>query len=201
MGRCTKGYTMSKVYQLSSDYENYSIFLEKYTNIKNSFIYKYWEWETIELKNYDPVIFELHASGNGKKNYKMDVCTFVGGIVILSEKAVESLKEILKQSGQIIPIVTPSKRKKFYGFYPSRNVYDLSIVNLSKSSYTEAERGKIFYRIALNNKYPKDDYIFVLKEHAMRSFVTEKFKTVVEEAGLVGFDFSVGQEIIVDYSE
>lgn len=189
---------MSKVYQLKSDYEKHSVFLEKYTNIEDTFIKKYWEWATIDLEKYKPIVFALYAGDDGKKNYKTDISTAEGGIVVLSEKAVESLKEILKQSGQIIPIVTPSKRKKFYGFYPNRNVYDLSIVNLSKSSYTEAERGKIFYRIVLNSKYPKDDYFFVLKEHAMRSFVTEKFKSAVEEAGLVGFDFSARQEIIVD---
>jgi len=36
-----------------------------------------------------------------------------------------------------------------------------------------------------------DDYIFTIEEDISRIFVTENFKQRVEEAGLLGFDFSV----------
>lgn len=109
---------------------------------------------------------------------------------IFSEKAIQVLKEILEKTGQIIPIETESKRKKYYGFYPSKNVYDGSIINWEKSRWWQAEKGKIIDKLVLNNNSPKDDFLFTLFDERMNAFVTEKFKELVEKNDLKGFDFS-----------
>ncbi|NCP98232.1 hypothetical protein GW796_00595 [archaeon] len=188
---------MNSVYQLKSDLENYSHFLEIRENVDNMFIDKYWKWKDIELNTYEPVKYELCAGDNGKKNYKMDISTS-HGLIILSEKAVNVLKDILGKTGQIVPIVTKSKRKKFFGFYPNKNIYDDSIINFEKSDYAQYEKGKVFRNIVLNNKYPKDDYIFTLASYAMGSFVTEKFKELIEENDLKGFELNEYTEIKVE---
>ena len=36
-----------------------------------------------------------------------------------------------------------------------------------------------------------DEYLFSIEEDISRIFVTDKFKQCVEEAGLLGFDFSI----------
>lgn len=193
---------MTKVYKLKSDFENYCHFQEVYKNIDETFLDKYWEWQPIDENTYEKVKLKLLEGDNRKKNYYMDVSASSGcGLIIFSEKAVKYLKEILESSGQIVPVITSSKRKKFYGFYPNKNIYDLSIVNLDKSEYRQAEKGKIFHKIVLNSKYPKDAYIFTIFDQPMYCFVTEKFKKAVEEAGLKGFDFSTSQEIKIDGTE
>lgn len=189
---------MNKVYQLYSDFENYSFFLEKYDQVNNRFVNKYWGWKAINLNNYELVQYELCTAGNRKRNYQTDISTFSGGLLVFSEKATEALKEILEQNGQLVPIITESKRKKFIGFYPNKNIYDDSIINLEKSEYAQYEKGKVFSKIVLNNNYPKDDYIFTLKSYAMHSFVTEKFKDLVETHSLKGFDFSEYREIKIE---
>ena len=189
---------MSKVYKLKCDLENYSYFHEKYTDVHNMFIDKYWSWKHIDLNIYEPVKYELYAGDNGRKNYQMDISTFTNGLIIFSEKAIEVLKDILEKTGQIVPIVTESKRKKFFGFYPNKNVYDDSIINFEKSEYNQYEKGKVFHKIVLNNNYPKNDYIFVLFDEPMIVFVTEKFKELVEKNNLKGFEFNEYTEIKVE---
>ena len=188
---------MSKVYELQNDLENYAHFLETYEDVNNTFLDKYWKWKTIDLKTYEPVQYELLGSDTGKKNYQFDISR-TNGLIIFSEKAIEVLKEILEQNGQIVPIITPSKRKKFFGFYPNKNIYDDSIINLKKSDFAQYEKGKVFRRIVLNNQYPKNDYIFTLASYAMGCFVTEKFKEVVEKNDLKGFEFNEYTEIKVE---
>lgn len=188
-------YAMNKVYQLKQDLENYANFLEQWDNLENTFHNKYWNWKDVNLDTYQPIKVKLYTSDTGKKNFKTDISRITGGLFIFSEKAIQVLKEILEQTGQVIPIETESKRKKFYGFYPNKNTYNDSIINLEKSVWREAEKGKIINRLVLNNSYPKDDYLFTLFDEPMDAFVTEKFKDLVEKNDLKGFDFS--KEILI----
>jgi hypothetical protein len=188
---------MNKVYQLKSDLENYANFVEKYTDVHNMFIDKYWEWKSIDLNNYEPVKCELIHSGNNKKNYQFDVAR-INGLIIFSEKAIDVFKDILEKTGQIVPIITESKRKKFFGFFANKNIYDSSIINFKKSEYNQYEKGKVFHKIVLNNTYPKNDYLFVLFDEPMIVFVTEKFKNLVEKNDLKGFEFNEYTEVRVE---
>ena len=134
-------------------------------------------------------------SEEGKRNFQMDIGIIDGSLMILSEKAINVLKNIIEETGQIIPIETESKKKKFFGFYPNKNVYDSSIINFEKSDWKQAEKGKIIHKVVLNNNYPKDDYLFTLFDVRTSIYVTEKFKELVEKHDLKGFDFS--KEILV----
>lgn len=180
---------MTKVYKLWPDFDHHTSFLEQYDDVHNMFIDKYRDWKNIDISTYEPVVLHTYRTQEGIKNFKMDITPAAHGLIILSEKAVEVLKDVLDGTGQIIPIVTDSKRKKFYGFYPNKNVYTLSIVNMDKTDYRQAPKGKLFYKIILNEKYPKNDYIFTIDEVLSEIFVTDKFKELVEENNLGGLSF------------
>lgn len=181
---------MSKVYELKQDTENYANFVEIRKKLEDSFSYQYFNWKNIDLNNYKPLIFKLYASDTGKKNFKTDISCISGGLFIFSESAIKLFKDIFEETGQIIPIETESKRKKFYGFYPNKKPYDGSIINFEKSIWRQAEKGKIISKLVLNNNYPKEEYLFTLNDEPMNAFVTEKFKELVEKNNLKGFDFS-----------
>ena len=181
---------MSKIYELKEDSKNYSVFYETYDSLENVFIKKYWGWQTIDLENYQPVKFKLYKSDDGKKNFQMDI-GIESSLIILSERAINVLKDILEQTGQIIPIDTESKRKKFYGFYPNKNVYPSSAINFNKSKWKKVDKEKIMHKTILNSDSLKDDPLFVLSDDPMKVYVTEKFKEIVENNNLNGLDFSV----------
>ena len=50
-------------------------------------------------------------------------------------------------------------------------------------------------KIVLIKEKIYDDYLFTIEESISRVFVTDKFKKLVEENGLVGFEFSEYNEI------
>ena len=129
---------------------------------------------------------ELHKSESGKKNYQFDVCVDYC-LLILSERAVEVLKPILASKGKFITLDTPSKRKKYIGFYPN-NVYSNDLADLSKSDWGENDKGKLFFKVAFKN-YPQDEYIFVVDGSALVIYATEKFKKLVEKNELKGLYF------------
>ena len=108
---------------------------------------------------------------------------------VFSERAADILGHILKPRGLFLEVKTESKRKSFIGYYPTnplKNCFDMG-----RSEYRKAERGLIVRRPVLIEKNITDEYLFSIEESIGFVFVTEKFKNVIEESGLVGFDFSL----------
>lgn len=181
---------MNKVYELKQDTENYANFVEISDNLEDSFYYKYWGLKIIDLNKFRPIQLKLYASDTGKKNYQTDISYIGGASFAFSESAIKVFKDIFEETGQIFPIQTESKRKKFFGFYPNKKPYDGSIINFEKSVWRQAEKGKIITKLVLNNNYPKEEYLFTLWDHPSYCFVTEKFKELVKKNDLKGFDFT-----------
>lgn len=187
-----------KIYKLDSNTIDYSFFMynhnkndkEQYSISRES---RNWHWKSPIL--YDTVLFELRAGDNKKKNYNFDISTFETPFIIISEKTWLELKDILEPRGILFEINTPSKRKKFYGYYPTNVIYP-SALNRKYSEYTEYPNGLLIYKYVLDEDKIKDDYLFVVEESISDIFVTEKFKERVEKAGLLGFDFSEEVKII-----
>jgi len=63
-------------------------------------------------------------------------------------------------------------------------------LNKELSDYTEYSNGLLVREPVLNKSSITDDFIFTIQESISHTFVTEKFKERVEQAGLKGFDFS-----------
>lgn len=187
-----------KIYELQTNLEEYSHIYQKVTDINDLFIYKYYKsnWEKINSEEYKPISLGLNKSGEGKKNYKTDIGKINGKLLVLSEEAVKVLNPILQVTGQLLAVTSDSKRKKFIGFYPSKNVKPLTYVNLELSDWDEASYGKFFRKIILNKLDFTNEYLFVINEVNIGIFVTEKFKELVEKNNLKGFDFS--REVLVN---
>lgn len=180
---------MNHVYELWPDFEHHTSFLEQFDDVDNMFFRKYLDWKKVDIETYQPVILHNYRTQEGIKNFKMDITPSERGLIVLSERAVECLSDILEKTGQILPIATNSKRKKFYGFSPNKNVYDLSVINLEKSEWKQSVNGKLFHKVVFNSKYPKDDYIFTVYGGPLDIFVTDKFKELVEKNNLGGLSF------------
>ncbi|WP_279156237.1 hypothetical protein [Obesumbacterium proteus] len=98
------------------------------------------------------------------------------------------MEDILSPRGQIFPVISESKKKKFFGYYPTNPLS--GCFDKEKSKYREAERGLIVERPVLIAENISDEYLFSVEEDISRVFVTDKFKQRVEKAGLLAFDFS-----------
>ena len=184
-----------KVYKIQNVMIDYSFFIENNNKGYMYFIqYKAMHnqsWEKFDLTKYEIPRFELCSSDTGKKNYKFDVSSASAPFYIFSEKAVESLKDILEPRGQFLPIITPSKRKRYLGYYPTNPLENM--IDLEKSNISEEELENFGIR-EIKNIHIKsgaiiDEYIICFSESRGCVLITEKFKKRVEEAGLEGFDF------------
>jgi hypothetical protein len=185
---------MTKIYLLTGDYAENSSFIENYPNGTESIIGRSMEQHWLPFQDYNPIILELHASNTGKKNYKFDFSGSLIPFCIFSEKALDILKSILLPHGQLFDVITDSKRKKYFGYYPT-NKYPKGLLDLEKSNYKEYPNGLLIRKAVLKkNKLPKDD-IFCIEEDFSRIYVTENFKNIVETSGLLGFCFDKNSEI------
>lgn len=184
-----------KVYKLQNVMKDYSFFIEiNYTDWKDSIHIKSIEqkWRLFHLKNFKIPEFELHPSDTGKRNYRFDLSTSTGGFIIFSEKAIESLKDILEPRGQFLPVITPSKRKKYVGYYPTKPLIDgIDLKKYEQMSELPMENFGVtdISKLHIKKGVVLDDYIICPELGKSCVLVTEKFRQRVEEAGLEGFDF------------
>ena len=138
--------------------------------------------------DYQPIKFELRRSDSGKKNYQFDFCSFLSPFFVISESALTALADILEPRGQLLPVITESKRKKFYGYYPTNPLS--GCFDKEKSIYEECPNGLMIDKPFLIAQNITDEYLFSIEEDISFVFVTDKFKQRVEDANLLGFDFS-----------
>lgn len=181
---------MKKIYLLESDVSECCSFIQDYPDGEESImgraVDKLW---TQFNEEYSPIKIELQKSDSGKKNYRFDISSALRPFFIISELTLDKLSDILESRGQILPVITDSKKKKFFGYYPTNLL--TGCFDKEKSVYRVAERGLIIEKPVLIASNIVDEYLFSIEEDISRVFVTDSFKQRVEEAGLLGFDFSV----------
>ncbi len=178
-----------KIFSLKGNSKEFSIFIQSChddgSDIMGIAMKSRWQ----PLTSYTPTLLEIHMSDSGKKNYKFDFSGFLGPFLVFSEQAIDKLGDILLPKGQVLPVITESKKKKFFGYYPTNPLK--GCFDKEKSIYREYPKGLMIDKPVLIEKNITDEYLFSIEEDISRVFVTDKFKTRVEEAGLLGFDFSV----------
>lgn len=185
---------MKNIYILESDYQHFSYFLPVKNNMEISIRRKSLHWNWNKPFDYEPVAFQLQKSGTNTKNFNFDISAYSSPFFIISEKTWNILYDILEPRGIKLEIITESKRKKFFAYYPLNVVHE-NILDLNLSEYSEAANPhylnqKIIRKPVLKNNLISKDYIFSIKESPSLTFVDENFKKRVEEAELKGFDFS-----------
>lgn len=190
-----------KLYRIEANTKDYSGFLEiNYCTVKKSIQVKAMheqKWKPFDMDKFIIPEFELNSSDTGKKNFQHDISTDASPFYIFSENAVEALKDILEPRGQFLPIITPSKRKKFIGYYPTNPLIDA--IDIEKSGMKDYDYKVLGIKrddLHFKKGTVLDEYLFSLSEDRRYVFVTEKFRQRVEDAGLKGFDFE-GRDFIV----
>ena len=144
-------------------------------------------WESFG-DEYQPIKLELGRSDSGKKNYQFGFSSFLCPFFVISESALTALADIFEPRGQLLPVITESKRKRFFGYYPTNPLS--GCFGKEKSVYDEWPNGLMIRNIFLIAKNITDEYLFSIEEDISFVFVTDKFKQRVEDANLLGFDFS-----------
>lgn len=187
-----------KLFKLDSDSGNYSSFLQinwdmYYETIQHKAMHEQ-NWKPFDMDKFIIPEFELNSSDTGKKNFKHDISANTKPFFIFSENTVEALRDILEPRGQFIPIKTPSKRKKFIGYYPTNTIEGL--VYLEKSGNHDLDRPFFTDNLFFRKEVVFDEYLFCIAESRNCVLITEKFKQRVEEAGLKGFDFVYSERIV-----
>ncbi|OSN05641.1 hypothetical protein AU511_09290 [Lonsdalea iberica] len=179
-----------KIYLLRSTSKNTCSFIQDYPSGERSIIGRSMMrcWKPF-LNDYSEIRLELRKNDFGKKNYQFDFSSALGPFFIISESVLDKLSDILESRGQILPVITDSKKKKFFGYYPTNPL--TGCFDTEKSIYRVAERGLIIEKPVLIASNIVDEYLFSIEEDISRVFVTDRFKQRIEEAGLLGFDFSV----------
>lgn len=180
---------IKEVYILESDLNNYSSFLQ--FNAGDESIDRVgMRAKGNSLKNtYKEIKVDLMPSDTGKRNYKFDISGALAPFIIFSEAACNELQNILLPRGDLFSLITPSKRKKFLGYY-STNIIR-GALDKNKSIYNKYKNGYVVTKPVLIKENITDGYLFVIEEDNAHVFVTDKFKKEVEEIGLLGFDFSI----------
>jgi len=138
--------------------------------------------------DYSPPKLILRSNDDGRKNYKFDISTALCPFYIFSEKSVKVLGDILSERGQFLDVESESKRKKFIGYYPTNALSNCMDMRLSE--YRTAKNGLIVRKPVLIESEISDEFLFTIEESVSYVFVTEKFKKIVEDNNLEGFDFS-----------
>lgn len=181
---------MKTIYLLKSTSRNTCSFIQDYPEGEESIMGRAVDasWRPFDDK-YCAITLELRRNDAGKRNYQFDFSSMLNPFLVISEDALTKLNDIFKPRGQILPVITESKKKKFYGYYPTNSLS--GCLNMEKSVYRVAERGLIIEKPVLVASNIVDDYLFSIDEDISRVFVTDKFKKRVEEAELLGFDFSI----------
>lgn len=186
---------MSSIYLLKSNVSNYSSFIQVMDDAEDSIMGLAMDqnWQPF-AKIPAPIALELRKSDSGKKNYQFDISASLRPFFVLSETALEVLGDLFGPRGQVLPVVTDSKKKHFFGYYPTNAL--AGCFDKERSVYREAKKGLLIDKVVLVMANITDEYLFSVEEDFTRVFVTSAFKRRVEDAGLSGFDFSVEIETV-----
>lgn len=179
-----------KIYLLRSNTRDCSSFIEDYPSGQESIMGKVRDlfWKPFE-GSLEPISLSLNRSDSGKKNYSFDFSGSLRPFFVFSEFSLSTLNDILEPRGQLLPVITQSKRREFTGYYPTNPLS--GCFDKEKSVYREYPKGLMIEKPVLIAKNITDEYLFSIEEDISRVFVTDKFKQRVVESGLLGFDFSV----------
>ena len=185
---------MKKIYLLRTTLRDTCFFIQDYPEGEEGIMGRAIDqrWKPFG-DDYQPIKLELRRNELGKKNYQFDFSGALNPFLVFSESALTTLADILEPRGQLLPVITESKRKKFYGYYPTNPLS--GCFDKEKSIYEECPNALMIEKTFLIAKNITDEYLFSVEEYISRVFVTDKFKQLVEDANLLEFDFSVKTSI------
>lgn len=107
-----------KIFFLHSDVTTCCSFMQDCSNTEDSImevvVRNLWR----PFNSYSAIKLELCRNDYGK-NYQFDFSGSFRPFFIVSEQALDRVGDILLPRGQVLPVITKSKKKKFFGYYPT----------------------------------------------------------------------------------
>lgn len=177
-----------KIWHISADVNNYNNIVTTNKNDSDKLEFNGGHlldrWQTMKVK-------EIRTKKEG------DYPSLLPNIPVLSEKALNVLQELIEPSVEVLPLSCGRKT------YNAINVVDvIDCINYKKSEYrTFASSGRImlFTKYSFIPDLIREKHIFkIIDEPGRRPFVSDKFKQLVEENGLLGFEFDLVWDLSVD---
>lgn len=147
------------------------------------------------IENYIPMELFIPSPQNKRLNLVFtDIVRFHETTPILSEKAVEVMKDVLLDFGQIFPVLTPVGS---YYIYNCTNIIDALDKDKSIIKYIgDSKKYSIGYeKFEFKKEIVIGQDAFRLKDESeLYLFISENIKELVESAGLTGFEFELAWE-------
>ncbi|GHS88283.1 hypothetical protein FACS189487_06210 [Campylobacterota bacterium] len=132
--------------------------------------------------------FKIAPNPDNKKRRKnIDIQSISAtSILILSQRAVNAIDDIIKSCGQYLPVIFDWK--DYCAFHVTRTISNAVI--WEQSEYREDDQGKILYRPTLKEEMVRGEDIFMLCEDSVRIYFSQRLIERCESSQLKGFNFS-----------
>ncbi|MCW3610288.1 hypothetical protein K6Y32_29655 [Burkholderia cenocepacia] len=133
-------------------------------------------------EDFDPVKLTWGTSHRKKTS---DVHTMLSPFLVFSERALDALATVLRDSGEMLQVEAPIK--DMFGFHVTRVIENA--VDMDASKFKVYPQATVFNKIFILKSRIEGVDIFRLKENPATVFVSENFRGLVERNKLKGFDF------------
>ncbi|HDR9074518.1 imm11 family protein [Burkholderia vietnamiensis] len=133
-------------------------------------------------EDYDPVQLTWGTSHRKKTS---DVHTMLSPFLVFSERAFDALAPLIHDNGEVLQVEAPIKG--MLGFHVTRVIENA--VDMEASKFKVYPQATVFNKICLLGSRVEGVDIFRLKESPATVFVSERFRELVEQNKLKGFDF------------
>lgn len=176
------------IYYLTSDIDVFGGLYERNEYVEDSLrslaMAQHW---TVFPESFQPYELELRTAMDDTLHPELDISSVVSPFMVFSEDAVHALRDILENSGQLIPVKT-SLQRTFFGFYPTKAC---SCFDREHSEFTRYPNGLLIKKLFLSGALLPEEPLFVISESISSIFVNDHFRERVEQAGLKGFNWSL----------
>ncbi len=133
-------------------------------------------------RDYDPVKITW---GTSRRKKTSDVHTMLSPFLLFSERALDVLAPVIRDSGEILQVEAPIK--DMFGFHVTRVIENA--VDMDASKFKVYPQATVFNKIFILKSRIEGVDIFRLKESPASVFVSERFRELVKQNELKGFDF------------
>jgi hypothetical protein len=137
------------------------------------------------IKTWKPLAtgFSPHTS----ERPRGDVSSLNSTLLVLTRKAINVLQDVINETGELLPLICDEE--PLWAFNVT-NVLE-GALDLEQSSYKQFDTGHLYgiKKYVFKEDVVADQYIFRESKINGQLFVTDRFRNIVEDAGLLGFEF------------
>ena len=137
---------------------------------------------------WQPIVVRCVRADSQQKQLFSDF-PWLGGVLVFRKKAMEVLRSILEQNGEILPLITEDGAELFvHNTQVLQNALDEE--NSTIVRFPGSTRIMRIKKIAFNDSVVRGLDMFRLPLRSSETYVSEKFVEQVSQHSLVGLDFN-----------